>query len=169
MASTYTLITSQTLVSSAGTVTFSAIPSTYTDLIVKASVRNNDTGGGLMYVYFNGDAANAAGYTVTRLTGNGSTATSSQNAQSGYQIDTTGETANTFTSFEMYIPQYNSTGNKPISVNYAVETNAATVNYLQSVALLDTNTAISSISLFNVSTLQFVSGSSFYLYGISNA
>jgi hypothetical protein len=169
MASTYTLITSQTLASSAGTVTFSAIPNTFTDLVLKASVRNTDTGGGLMYVYFNGDAANASGYSKVIISGNGSTVSNSWNNQSSATIDTSGETANTFTSFEMYIPQYNSTGNKQISFDYAVETNASTVYSRVVAALLDTNTAISSISLFNVSTLQFVAGSSFYLYGISNA
>jgi hypothetical protein len=170
MATTYTLISSQTLASSAASVTFSAIPSTFTDLVLKASVRNNDTGGGAMPVYFNGDARGASGYSSTFLQGNGSTTGSNhQSPASQYAIDTSGETANTFTSWEMYIPQYNSTGSKPFSVDSAVETNAYTVNYRSVVALLDTNTNISSISLFNVSTLQFVTGSSFYLYGISNA
>jgi hypothetical protein len=44
MANTYTLIESQVLGSSAASVTFSAIPATYTDLVLKFSSRNDDTG-----------------------------------------------------------------------------------------------------------------------------
>jgi hypothetical protein len=169
MANTYELIKGETLTGSAASYTFSAIPSTWTDLVVKASVRNNDSGGGVMRVYFNGDASGAAGYSATFLKGDGSSASSNRpSPASQYAIDTSGETANTFTSWEMYIPKYNSTGGKQISVDFALENNATAANR-SVVALLDTNTAISSISLFNISTLQFVAGSSFYLYGIKNS
>ena len=43
MPSTYTLISSNVLASSAASVTFSAIPSTYTDLVVRASIRSDAT------------------------------------------------------------------------------------------------------------------------------
>ena len=42
MATTYTLITSQTLASSAASVTFSSIPSTYTDLVLRVSARTDN-------------------------------------------------------------------------------------------------------------------------------
>jgi hypothetical protein len=42
MANTYTLIASNTLGASAASVTFSAIPSTYTDLVVRYSAASCD-------------------------------------------------------------------------------------------------------------------------------
>ena len=50
-ANTYTLISSNVLASSAATVTFSSIPATYTDLVLRVSARNND---GVPFTYVGG-------------------------------------------------------------------------------------------------------------------
>jgi hypothetical protein len=58
MANTYTLISSNVLSSSAASVTFSAIPATFTDLVLKVNARGSDTGNYLsIQLRFNGDTA----------------------------------------------------------------------------------------------------------------
>jgi hypothetical protein len=171
MPATYTLISSNVLTSSAASVTFSSIPATYTDLVLRTSIRNNDTSSGYVYFQFNSDSA--TNYSNTRLQGTGSAGSSARQSSvtytAYYQCDTSGDTANTFATGELYIPSYTASQDKPIAYFSASETNA-TASIMASVAGLWRNSAaVNSITIANLSTLQFVSGSSFYLYGISNA
>jgi len=54
MATTYTLISSVTVGSGgAATMTFSSIPQTYTDLLVRVSARNTSTSGSGLNMRFN--------------------------------------------------------------------------------------------------------------------
>ena len=166
---TYTLISSNVLSSSAASVTFSSIPATYTDLVLRLSARNNDGGGGVIRIYFNGDNTASTGYSSTGLKGDGTSASSPRSTPaSSYAINTNSETANTFTSLEMYIPNYLATTSKQISVINVMENNA-TSGEIKALALLNQNTTISSINIFTSGSLVFSVGSSFYLYGISNA
>ena len=169
MATTYTLISSNVLASSAASVTFSSIPATYTDLVLRLSARNNDGGGGVIRIYFNGDTTASTGYSSTGIRGDGTSVTSFQSTPaSSYSLNCNAETANTFTSLEMCIPNYASVSSKPISVSVATENNA-TAAEIEQFALLNTNTSISSINIFTSGSLVFPATSSFYLYGISNA
>ena len=170
MPSTYTLISSNVLSSSAASITFSAIPSTYTDLVVRWSARS-DTTNNLMKISFNSDSA--TNYSdVMLLVFSGSPASAS-NSNGNYLtgasgMDTTAETASTFSSTELYIPSYTASQNKPMSYTTAREDNSSTV-YLRAHAHLWRNTAaITSIALAP-NTGNLVSGSSFYLYGIKNS
>jgi hypothetical protein len=169
-ANTYTLISSQVLGSATATVTFNSIPSTYTDLILRVSARS--TGNiDLVTLTFNGDTA--TNYSRTMLRGSGSAADSStQSSQTSLSLDGTTDpssyTANTFASCDIYIPSYTASQNKPNSSFGATETNA-TAAYIISQANLWRNTAaITSIAL-GPSGTTFVTGSSFYLYGIKNS
>jgi hypothetical protein len=175
---TYTLISSNVLTSSAASVTFSSIPATYTDLVLRASIRGTaaSTFAGA-YISINNDSS--ALYSLTRLRGSGAAASSAGLSNDFPGFDTQGfawpaanATANTFGSLELYIPNYaNSTNNKCMSINYVSETNATTA-YIYSVAFLySATTAITSIQLGGVGggVLDAATGSSFYLYGISNA
>ena len=82
--STYTPIATQTLGSAAASVTFSSIPQGYTDLVVvigSATFSANSS----LYFQYNGDTG--ANYSSTRLTGNGSSASSSRTTSAnGAQI-----------------------------------------------------------------------------------
>ena len=71
MPSTYTPIATQTLGSAAASVTFSSIPSTYTDLIIVCNIirttgadvefqLNSDTGSNYSFTYIYGDGSTAA-------------------------------------------------------------------------------------------------------------
>jgi len=171
LASTYTLISSNVLSSSAASVTFSAIPSTYTDLVLRVSGRTDTAGQAIdtIQLQFNGTGGTA--YSYTRLTGSGSAAASSRGSSvsviNGYYVlDAATATANTFGSVEIYIPSYTVSQNKPLSIIGAQEDNNAAA-YMAATAGLWTNTAaITSITVLNGGG-NYISGSSFYLYGIS--
>ena len=72
MPATYEPISTQTLGTAVGSVTFSSIPATYTDLVL---VFNGTAASAqFMELRFNGDTA--TNYSQTRLTGNGTSASS---------------------------------------------------------------------------------------------
>jgi hypothetical protein len=173
MASSRILITSQTLGSAAATVTFSSIPATYTDLSIRCSVRNTTSGNTLsdFWVKFNGLTGGI--YSRTRLQGNGATAVSDRTASSSIDnfenmMNGGGSTSNTFSSVDIYIPNYAGSTNKPHSMFGAMETNATTA-YLGAQANLMSNTAAISSMIFTSGSDNFAIGSSFYLYGLKNS
>ena len=166
---TYTLISSNVLSSSAASVTFSSIPATYTDLVVRWSARCSTT---TENVDIQLNAASTS-YSITQVDGYGSSGTASSRSTTDpgirvYGMTQSGDTANTFGSAEFYLPNYAGSTNKPNSTFAVTETNA-TQALIQAVAGLRSNTdAVTSLKL-QTGSGNFVSGSSFYLYGISNA
>ena len=172
MATTYTLINSNVLTSSAASVTFSSIPATYTDLVLRFSIRSNGTE--ISNLRINGSSSSV--YSRTRLRGTGTAASSNSDTgqtQLNFNNSTTydgGFTANIFSSGEIYIPSYTVSQNRPISAFITEENDAAYSSMQVFAGLYSNTTAITSLTMLNgTSTDQFVSGSSFYLYGISNA
>lgn len=172
MANTYTLIASSTVgAGGVNTVTFSSIPSTYTDLKVVASIRmsvtNSDTG-----VYFNTAATDSSDRNIS---GNGSTAFS--DVHSGQQsiyigpVCTTNQTANTFSNFEMYIPNYAGSSQKSVSIDHVQENNAIAAYQTLAAGLSTKTAAISSITFYGYGGVSLTYGqySTFYLYGISKS
>ena len=169
---TYTLISSNVLSSSQASVTFSAIPSTYTDLVLRISARNDSANvSNNLICRFNGDSG--ANYSYTQVYGNGATAASASGSATGpliYQGTNGGtSTTSTFSSVEIYVPSYTATQKKPFSADSAHETNATTAYRSANALLWQTTSAITQIDLSIFGGSNFVSGSSFYLYGISNA
>ena len=59
MATTYNLISSNVLSSSAASVTFSSIPAIYTDLVLRCSTRGTGFSNTVLY-YFNGNSSNTS-------------------------------------------------------------------------------------------------------------
>ena len=170
---TMTLIASNT-VGSGGvtTYTFSSIPQTYTDLILKVSARTNASGTYVddLILQFNSSTTN---YSYTQLYGTGSAVGSgnSSGLAGAYAgtFDSTNATANTFGNSEMYIPNYAGSNYKSISAN-AVTENNATASFQNLVASLWSNTAaITSITLASLNGGSFIQYSTFYLYGINNS
>ena len=81
MALTYTPIATTTVTGSAvASVTFSSIPSTYTDLVLIGTPLATTSGKGTLYVEFNGDTT--SNYSETILWGNGTSANSGRQANS---------------------------------------------------------------------------------------
>jgi hypothetical protein len=141
MPSTYTFIASAT-VGAGGTanITFSSIPQTFTDLLVRLSLRS--TGDVVnTSIRFNGSTS---GYTMTYLTGvgngNSSGRTSGETYFLTYGINPSSSTSNTFANTELYIPNYTGSVNKVMSMNALTENNATTA-YISAVAHLWFNTA----------------------------
>jgi hypothetical protein len=167
MANTYTLIQAQTLASSAASVTFSSIPATYTDLVLRVSARNTSTTA-LARIRLNGATT---GYSGRSLTGDGTTA-SSQTQSTAYlysgELNTSSTTANTFTSMEFYLPNYLLSNQKPVSTIASTENNATAATIVAFAGLSNITSAITSIEVY-VATNAFDIGSSFYLYGIKNS
>ena len=175
MATTYTLIDSEVLSSSQASITFSSIPATYTDLVVRWSARSDNTATdsiGLFQIMINSDAG--GNYSRIALTGNGSTASSfNSGAGSGVIYQNAGNvasngTASTFSNGELYIPSYTVSQKKPMG-GFSVTENNATAAGIGTIAGLWQGTA--AITAINISSAagNLVSGSSIYLYGISNA
>ena len=170
------LITSVTVGSGgAASVTLPAtgnIPSTYTDLKIVYSARTDRASNQSdIYLQFNNNTS--AVYSFKRIFGSGSGA-----ASDGLTNDTKGglcgiaaganATASTFANCEIYIPNYLSSNAKSFSADGASENNA-TAALMGLYAGLSTDTAaITSIKLQCYNASNFVEGSTFYLYGISN-
>jgi len=170
---TYTLISSNVLSSMAASVTFSAIPATYTDLVLRISARCDDTGTPAALKFtLNSDTSSV--YSLTLLYSAGSSALSDRdstlaNARAKFTINAGDATANTFGNAEIYIPSYLASQNKPISAFGVSETNSST-SYMGANAILWRNAAaITSIQMSEQFGTNLLTGSSFYLYGISNA
>jgi hypothetical protein len=165
MATTYTLINSTT-VGSGGTasVTFSSIPATYTDLVVKSSIRcdaNNADAG----LYLNGSSATTS---FIELFGNGASTSSVSRSYDLLLMNPSSSTSNTFSNTEHYIPNYASSNYKSVSLDSLTENNGTTA-YIRVGAMLWSNTsAVTSVTLYPGSG-NFVQYSSFYLYGINNS
>ena len=171
MANTFTLIASSTVgAGGASSIDFTSIPSTYTDLVIKYSLRSSSTTDDYLGVKLSFNSSTTS-FTIRQVTGTGSTASSSNystNNPSGYmQAGLT--TASTFASGDIYIPNYAGSTNKSFSTDSVAENNAATANLLSLLAGLWSNTAaITSISL-TPATGNFVQYSTAYLYGVKNA
>ena len=170
---TYIKIASNTVgVGGAASVTFSSIPATYTDLVIKASARITSVDPlGSMTLDFNGSSAN---YTLIMLRGSGSAAASFSRGTFGSNfvsyVTTTGGTASTFTNTELYFPNYASSTYKSVSIDAVQEDNTTAAYSLLEAGLWSQTTAISSLTLNPVATAGvFSQYSTFTLYGISKA
>lgn len=162
MTTTYTLIGKQTVgANGASSVTFSSIPQTYTDLVVKCSTRAS---GGTAYqdyrITLNGNST-----TFKRVFGTGSSSGSDSNAN----IEAVGNTAtaSTFSNDEIYIPNYAGSNNKSFSIDNVSENNATEAYAMLIAGILANTAAVTSLALAPTSG-NFAQYSTFYLYGISN-
>ena len=172
---TYTLISSQVLGSTATSITFSSIPQTYTDLVLRFSARCDEASiSTSLVIEFNGDYLSPTTYSDTYLYVNSGNAASSRISNNTamparYSINGNSATANIFGNGETYIPNYTNTSNKPISTFGVGENNATTANLSAGAGLYRTSSAITQIALYPNNLGNFISGSSFYLYGIKNS
>tara|TARA_R110002126_G_scaffold231535_1_gene376140 strand:+ start:128 stop:634 length:507 start_codon:yes stop_codon:yes gene_type:complete len=168
MANTFELISAVTVSSPQASISFSSIPSTYTDILVSCSLRHS---GAQVFATL---SLNAGGsYSYRKIVGTGSGTPSSDSASDNlYQIwvDGNNQTASTFSSSQIYIPNYASTSTyKSISIESVTENNATGVYTGMSAALYSSNTAITSLTITPWATDTFVQYSTAYLYGVKNA
>jgi hypothetical protein len=157
---TYVAIFTETLASAQASVTFSVIPSTYTDLVLVCIGKMVSGSDANQAITFNGDSS--ALYSRTFMYGDGT------NPFSGRATGTT----------SLGFPYWNSTN--PVTtitqiMNYsntttfktAISRNAGSNTVTGEVGLYRSTSAISSITL--TGTVNFAAGSTFSLYGIKAA
>jgi hypothetical protein len=169
MANTYTLIEAKTLASATASVTFSSIPSTYTDLKFVFSARSSFAGDYLRgaYIRFNSDTTDA-NYSAKRVYINdANTGANSDSSLLSTFVNADGATANTFGNGEIYIPNYTAANYKSTSIDSSAENNGNAKSALGTV-LWNNTAAITSITL-TPEAGNLMTYSTFYLYGISNS
>lgn len=170
MANTYEAIATQTLGSAAASVTFSSIPSTYTDLVfvVNAAQAVNNSP---VYVRVNGLTTSI--YSNTFLYGNGTSAVSSRYntaalGGAGFNLDNVNERPfpADFSGVATYhfMNYSNTTTNKTVLLRHGTASGWTMAN----VGLIQTTNAISSLNIYPF-TGSFATGSTFSLYGIKAA
>jgi hypothetical protein len=155
-------------------VSFTNIPQTYTDLIIKISARRSSAGiGGPLVIYFNDDQSNV--YSNLRLLGTGSAVSS--NANTPLTLGLVGEgvadgaTANTFSNADIYIPNYASNTLQKAYGSDMVGENNATETYITLIPGNWGNTnPITKITIESGNSLATImQNSTFTLYGVFNA
>jgi len=112
MANTYTLIASSTVGSGgAATIDFTSIPSAYTDLLLKVSLRGDQASNTNAYlISFNGSSTT---FTNRRVYGNGASAASDSGSTNDFLVaNGSSTTASTFQNGDIYIPNYAGSTNK---------------------------------------------------------
>jgi hypothetical protein len=154
----------------ANSMEFTSIPSTYTDLCIKISSRQNGSNvDNNTTLQFNGSTT---GFSVRALVGTGSTAisfsrTSTTETDIGYSTGANA-TASTFANTEVYIPNYAGSTNKSLSSDSVAETNATAVNSSLDAGIWANTAAITSIKIRDYQGVSnFVQYSTATLYGIS--
>lgn len=172
MAITYESIATTTLGSAAATVTFSSISGSYTDLVLVMRVTGSSSvGNEPVLMYFNNDTG--GNYSVTRVYGNGSTATSdrfSSNSgiDAGYLPGSNGTGPGTIIANIMNYS--NTTTYKTILDRWESQAAASGSRYVAAeVGLWRSTSAITEIDLVLGGGFNFNSGSTFSLYGIKSA
>lgn len=169
MANTFTLIKAEVLTGSQASVSFTSIPATYTDLVVKLSARC-DAAIVNIKITFNSDTA--TNYSQTYIYGDGSSAASGRSSSdtniNPFGLNASTYTSNTFSNAEIYVPSYLVSQNKPVGFFGVTENNATSAYMMADAGLWRNTAAITSITIAPNAN-NFVSGSSFYLYGIKNS
>jgi len=169
---TYTQIGTGVVVGAGGAseITFSSIPATYTDLVIKVSARTTRPGTDIddeLRLSFNGSTS---GYTTRMLEGNGSTVRSTTETGSYFgrgTCPTDDSPSNIFGNTDYYICNYAGSGNKGVSFDTTMETTASFSYMLIVSGLWASSAAITSCSLTALGTFnQYTTA---YLYGVSNA
>lgn len=162
--STEVAIATTTLASPAGSITFSSIPGTYTDLrLVLVHLGNITANGSNPYLWINVDSG--TNYSQTYIQGNGTTALSSR-APNNPQIDFNGSSSSTsipvMTTIDFF--SYSGSTNKTLLYTSSADKNGSGV-VTRAVGLWRNTSAITTIQLI-MPTGSFAAGTTATLYGI---
>lgn len=169
MATTYEAIaTVEVGAGGAAEIDFQSIPSTYTDLALYVSMREESTNTSVCYLKFNNNTSNI---TTRYLRGNGASASSGTETTMQFLTNSNLGTANTFSNVQFYIPNYAGSTNKSAMSDTAVESNNSSLpdTFLNMAAhLWSDTTAINRVTVYLASG-DIAQYSSATLYGIKNS
>ena len=161
---TYVALATQTISSSTGTVSFTSIPSTYTDLVLVVGDLLQVAGGNGLRMRFNNDTG--TNYSTTQLMGNGTTATSTRetSASSTYAGGATYSTTNPGNAIAHIMNYANTTTYKTV-INRG---NQASADVLTQVGLWRSTSAINrlDVALGGAFPSNNIASGTFTLYGI---
>jgi len=172
MATTMKLIAKTVLGSTSNTIDFQSIPAFYDDLLLVMSARA-DYNDGLHYavITFKYNNSGGSAYSNRRLVGTNSADSYSNTGEASHSTAVAGSsaTSDTFSSIEIYVPNYAGSTNKSSSLTGVIATNSAANMLIGAVALLWADTSAINRITFTASTGNFVAGTSAYLYGITKS
>lgn len=170
-ANTYEAIATQTLATAAASVTFSSIPSTYTDLVIIASSAN--AGNGIQFnIRLNGDSA--TNYSATYLFGAGSTGSSARDANRdhmdiGGSVAVTGSGSNWYAPNVIHLINYANTTTYKTALARIYATSSSNIDYVQANVSMWRNTAAINNIYCYTNGFNLNAGTSISLYGIKAA
>ena len=164
MATTYTPIATTTLGSAVNSVTFSSIPSTYTDLVLV--IQYQSSANCVANITFNNDTA--TNYSTTYLSGSG-TAAASTRGSNETSIGTVWSGANFNGKLGQIIVQVQNYSNTTTYKTALNRTSSAGGEATATVGLWRSTSAINRIDVTGTVAANFSIGSTFTLYGIKAA
>jgi hypothetical protein len=157
-------IYTQTLASNAAALSFQNIPTNYTDLLIKISMRYTVAGASYDLI-----ASFDTGTNVYSSTAFGSYSQRQTNA--GYILCgnsvASGATANTFSNTDFYISDYASSNFKTIVVDAAAENNASGASLYLNACLYRSSAPLTKVYFGTAGGGDFVAGTTVTIYGIS--
>jgi hypothetical protein len=161
---TYEAIATTTLGSDTASVTLSSIPSTYTDLICLITVKASADS----YFFYRVNSDSGSNYSDTQLVGNGTSASSTRNAnQTGIQLASTAVMNKV--DFSPFIIQINNYSNTTTYKTFLTRANNLGIDVFVSSGLWRSTAAINSITFTKNNAASYSAGSTFTLYGIKAA
>jgi hypothetical protein len=152
-------------------ISFSSIPSSFTDLCIKYSIRDSNAQVyTAMSFQFNGSGGTAYSYITVEGTGGSTTSPAQSGLDRTFGVFTgngTNSTSNTFANGELYIANYSGSNQKSMSLDAVTENNATTAYATINASLWANTAAISSIVIACSTTIS--QHSSATLYGIKKS
>ena len=166
--STYTPLATNTLASATGTVTFSSISGSYTDLVLISNIKSNTTNQASLLFSINGVETGSL-YSGTMIYGTGSVAGSNRQTNQDFgTIMRNGGLSTSSTVIQPFITHFNNYSNTTTFKTALSRNNVSDTIVGADIFLYRNTAAITSIRIF-ASTNDFAIGSSFTLYGIAAA
>jgi hypothetical protein len=173
---TYDKIMTYTVPSSTTSYTFTAIPITYTDLVLIVNFRSASTGDTRCSIRVgNGSVDTGNNYSVTALVGSGTTAYSGRDTTRSNFDSYINEAESTSSEFSLNIFQFmnysNTTTNKTVLIRENTQSVGAgmTPGTAAVVGLYRSTVALNTIQVFDLTGKSIAANSSFTLYGIKAA
>lgn len=167
MPATYEPISSFTLGSAATEVTFSSIPSTFTDLVVVARFEYNFDSQALMRL----NGSTSAIYSTTQVIGAGSLVAARTSGTTQWQLEYTATDYTNQTIITVHINNYANTNmfKSGICLTGVSGTGSSGGEASRFTMLWQNTAAINSVTVGRSGSGQYIAGSTFALYGIKAA